>query len=372
MDDLGSESHTNSAKLASSETATDFGPPNVIAADSDVVDLSDPLVADQQVPNAAIEDNGSAVHRRGELKPPVGIVAAFSFGLFSAVGYSAANIALRQSVGVDPFLVSAVKAAPTVIVLGPVLIWMVLTSRTIATSTKMIPRFAATALLAQIVGNGAFQIALGVIGLAAAVPITLGTLIVGGALLGRIMLGEPVRLRTIIAMVTLIAAVVVLSLPHDGPRFISSTSDLPIWAGALTAAASGAAYALFGVMLRQALTGGLSPPATMFISGVVGTAALWSIAICRVGSDGIAAISADQWGVMATAGMCNFTAFVALSVALKALPVVAVNLLNASQVAMAAIAGVVLFAEPVTWPLLTGIGLTFVGLGVLANRKKKS
>ena len=316
-------------------------------------------------------DHSTADPSIRRLKPPVGIVAAACFGLFAAVGYTASNIALRQSVGVDPFLVSAVKAAPTVILLGPVLIWMVLTSRTIATSTHMIPRFAATALLAQIVGNGAFQIALGVIGLAASVPITLGVLIIGGAFLGRIMLGEPVRVRTIFAMLTLIAAVVVLSLPADAPRVVSSTSSLPLWAGALMAAASGAAYALFGVMLRRTLTGGLSPPATMFISGVVGTIALWSITVSRIGTSGIAEISSDQWGVMATAGMCNFTAFVALSIALKALPVVAVNLLNASQVAMAAVAGVFLFAEPVTWPLLIGIALTFMGLGILANRKKK-
>lgn len=305
-----------------------------------------------------------------ELRPPIGIVAASVFGVVAAVFYTAANVALRQCVGVDPFLVSAVKAAPTVIVLGPFLIWMLARGEAIATSARMVPRFILAALLGQFVGNAAFQIALGVIGLAASVPITLGVLIIGGAILGRFILNEPVRPRTIVAMFVLIIAVVVLSLPDATTRPSQSVSSLPIWVGALCAAASGAAYALFGVVMRQALTGGLSAPATMFISGLVGTIALWSVALVRLGIDPLMLVTGDQWAVMAAAGACNFTAFVALSVALKSLPVVAVNLINASQVAMAAVAGVFLFAEPVTGPLVTGIALTFAGLLILASRRR--
>ena len=309
---------------------------------------------------------------RPALKPPMGILAATVFGMVAAVMYTAANIALRQCVDVDPFLVSAVKAAPTVIVLGPFLAWMLVRRETIATSYKMVPRFIAASLLGQFVGNAAFQISLGVIGLAASVPITLGVLIIGGAILGRVILHEPVRLRTILAMITLIAAVIVLSLPDATVKPAQSTSTLPIWVGALCAAASGAAYALFGVVMRQTLTGGLSAPATMFISGMVGTIALWSVTLLRIGVGPLEMITFDQWAVMAAAGAFNFSAFVALSVALKSLPVVAVNLINASQVAMAAVAGVVLFAEPVTGPLIAGILLTFVGLLILANRRKPS
>ncbi|MBD54315.1 MAG: hypothetical protein CMM05_04430, partial [Rhodopirellula sp.] len=51
-----------------------------------------------------------------ELRPPVGNAMGVVLGLSAAVLYTLANIALRQCVAVDPFLVSAVKAAPTVIV----------------------------------------------------------------------------------------------------------------------------------------------------------------------------------------------------------------------------------------------------------------
>lgn len=306
---------------------------------------------------------------REHLHPPVGIAAGAAFGLAAAVLYTGSNIALRQCVGIDPFLVAAVKAAPTVVVLGPWVAWMWLSGRRLATSTRMIPRFALVALIGQIVGNAAFQTALGSIGLAATVPITLGMLIASGAVFGRVMLGEPVRLRTIAAMVTLIVAVVILSQPQTTSPPAGAEPALPVWFGGLCAAASGTAYAVFGTVLRQTLNGGVSGPATMLISGAIGTVSLWSIALSRMGAETIATTSPEQWSTMTAAGVLNLTAFVALSTALKALPVVAVNLINASQVAMAAVAGVLLFSEPVTVPLLTGILLTFAGLMILASRR---
>ena len=322
-------------------------------------------------------------HRDGELRPPLGMVAGAFFGVASAVLYTLANIALRHCVGIDPFLVSAVKAAPTVLVLGPFLGWMLARGEAVATSGRMVPRFIAAALIGQFVGNAAFQGALGMIGLAATVPITLGTMIIGAAVLGRVILHEPVRVRTAVAMVVLIASVIVLSLPDlkgsVGPESnqsltsetgqSSETDASRLWLGSFLAAASGAAYALFGVMMRQSLTGGLSAPLTMFISGAVGTISLWSMTLFRLGPETLSLVPSNDWATMFAAGCLNFTAFVALSASLKSLPVVAVNLINASQVAMAAAAGIILFAEPVTSSLVLGIALTFVGLGILAGRR---
>ncbi len=304
-----------------------------------------------------------------QLKAPVSIVAGAGFGLAAAVLYTASNVALRKSIGLDPFLVSAVKAAPTLMAMGPVLIWMMATQRTIATSYQIVPRLIIVTLISQFVGNAAFQIALSVIGLAVSVPITLGTLIIGGAILGRTMLGEPVRIRSIIAMVTLISAVVVLSLPNGSSPPVESATHFSMWTGALFAVASGSAYALFGVVVRQSLTSGMSAPAIMFLSGLTGTVSLWAFCMTRMSMADLQVISSTDWSTMIAAGVFNTVAFVALSTALKALPVVAVNLINASQVAMAAIAGVILFAEPITTSLIIGIVLTFVGLAILADRK---
>ncbi len=65
---------------------------------------------------------------------------------------------------------------------------------------------------------------------------------------------------------------------------------------------------------------------------------------------------------MAVAGVCNLVGFVALNKGLQLTTLVRANTLNASQVAMAALAGVLLFQEsPSVW-LLAGVSLTIVGI----------
>jgi len=314
-------------------------------------------------------------------------------GLASAVFYTLANIALRESVGVNPYLVSAVKALPTVVILGPVLGWMLSRGTSLHVSRQRLPAFLAASFGAQFIGNAAFQQALGHIGLAATVPITLGTLIVAGAAFGAALLREPVSQNKVLAMVILISAVVVLSIPRGGQpagdntptskaspstasqpaaEIVQQPSSADVLFGSFWATTSGIAYAIFGVILRQILQTGMRPAMTMFISGVVGVVSLWTFTFWRLGSETIAATSTNQWLVMTSAGVFNFSAFVALTGALRRLPVVAVNLINASQVAMAAMAGVALFGEPITVQLIAGILLTLLGLVILTRRTRAS
>ncbi len=321
-------------------------------------------------------------------------------GIASAVLYTLTNIALRNCVDVDAYLVSAVKAAPTVFVLGPLVGWLSIrptASRPSSASRsrsafRRLPQFVLASFLAQFFGNAAFQKALERIGLAASVPITLGVLIVGGAILGAVLLKEPVGRRKVIAMITLIVAVVVLSLPDrpvaepinvplnaNAETIAASEPTLPeptlpepidLVVGSLWAAVSGLAYAFFGVSMRQTLQTGIPARNLMLISGVTGSVALWAFCFATLGTATITSTSPTQWMLMVTAGCLNFSAFVAITTALRLLPVVAVNLINASQVAMAGVAGVILFDEPITTRLALGIALTFVGLIILARRTR--
>ncbi|MCC9599557.1 DMT family transporter [Stieleria sp. JC731] len=315
-------------------------------------------------------------------------------GLASAILYTLTNIALRHCVEVDPYLVSAVKAAPTVVILGPYLLLQLKladhdntahsnlnsdadSSRTNHSTRNRLPprhhlrRFIGASFLAQFFGNAAFQKALGYIGLAASVPITLGVLIVGGAILGVIILSEPVSRRKVVAMATLIFAVVILSLPDSfAPSNSQSVSAADILTGSLWAAISGLAYSFFGVTMRMTLQQGFPSSLLMFLSGVTGTVTLWGYCFIAVGFSVVSQTTPTQWLAMTAAGIFNFTAFVAITASLRLLPVVAVNLINASQVAMAAIAGVILFGEPMSIRLLTGIALTFIGLVILARRTR--
>ncbi|QEG02458.1 EamA-like transporter family protein [Stieleria maiorica] len=275
--------------------------------------------------------------------------------------------------------------------MGPIVGWLSVrpspTHRPTATiaraALRRFPQFILASFLAQFFGNAAFQKALERIGLAASVPITLGVLIVGGAILGAVLLKEPVSRRKVVAMVTLITAVVVLSIPDrevSEPREIESVTtssaeaDLPeaidVVVGSLWAAVSGLAYAFFGVTMRQTLQTGIPARNLMLVSGLTGSIALWAFCFVTLGTATITSTSPSQWALMFTAGFLNFSAFVAITTALRLLPVVAVNLINASQVAMAGVAGVILFNEPITIQLAIGISLTFIGLIILARRTR--
>lgn len=293
-----------------------------------------------------------------------------------------ANIALRRCVDLDAYLVSSVKAAPTVLCLAPVLAYRLATkarwpgwetsSANVRPANEFHPiwQFLVASFFAQFFGNVAFQKALGYIGLAASVPITLGTLIVGGAILGMLLLGEPVDRRKVLAMVTLILAVVILSLPRSSSPGEAVVSASDVLVGSVWAAISGLSYSFFGVTMRKTLHLGFRASELMFISGFTGTVTLWGYTFATVGWTVVSATTAGQWLMMGAAGLFNFLAFVAITSALRHLPVVAVNLINASQVAMAAVAGVIVFREPVTWELGLGIGLTFIGLLILARRTR--
>lgn len=307
-------------------------------------------------------------------------------GVVAAVLYTLTNIALRDCVNVDAYLVSAVKAAPTVIFLAPVIARIAIQKQSVIASKRRIPQFLFASFLAQFFGNAAFQKALERIGLAASVPITLGVLIVGGAFFGVLLLKEGVNRQKILSMITLIIAVVVLSLPNAGPgaqqgdmeksqdtesqdtQRVKTTSAGDALIGSLWAASSGLAYSFFGVTLRLTLQSGVKSTTAMFLSGLVGIVTLWPYIYLTLGHEVVHGTPLTLWMTMAIAGLCNFLAFIAITASLKLLPVVAVNLINASQVAMAAVAGVMLFEEPVTWTLLTGIFLTIAGLVIMAKR----
>ena len=101
-----------------------------------------------------------------------------------------------------------------------------------------------------------------------------------------------------------------------------------------------------------------------------GTVFLGSAAVVRVGWQGLAATAPADLGVMLLGGACNAVAFYALGLGLAKLPVVYVNVVNGSQAAIAAVAGVVLFAEPLSTELAVGVVLTVLGIGLLDSRRK--
>jgi drug/metabolite transporter (DMT)-like permease len=309
-----------------------------------------------------------------------GLTLAVAGGLGAAVGYAGTNIGLRYVSGLDPFFVSAMKALPTVVLALPWIAAMIYRGQALIPQRRLLGWMVVTALIGQLGGNVLFQLGLRHAGLSLSVPINLGAMIIGGAVAGRTLLGEPITRKVVIASCLLVIATAILSIVPDlPPSAAGEPSRLAVdgaspttgrtLLGLLANLFSGISYGALGVGLRYCLRGGLPTPVVIGTSTGVGLAVLGAIGLFRIGAIGLAEIDGRQWTAMIIAGTLNAIAFVMLTHALKRLGVTVVNLLNATQAALAAVAGVLLFAEPLTVPLIIGVGLTGLGLAILSWRR---
>lgn len=298
-------------------------------------------------------------------------IGAF-FGSLSAVGYTAANVCLRAVTNCDPIWVSTIKAMPTVVLVGPWLLVLLHRGLRVLPTHRTLWAIVLAGLFGQLAGNVLFQWSLGVIGIALVVPITLGTIIVMGAIMGRAFLHESITPRTAVALVILIAAIGVLSAgAGSAHQSLAGDGDQPVsgWARALTlsagvaaAAIAGLAYSVLGVVIRYGVSGRAPISTVMTIIALVGMVGLGLLSWLRIGMEGMLGTTSTDLGVMILAGLFNAFAFLSLIKALQLTTVTYVNALNASQAAMAATAGVLFFGEAMTGSLVLGVALTAVGL----------
>ena len=318
--------------------------------------------------------------------PPVARAAwrGALFAMLSAFSYTGANIALRQlsdddlrveqMSGLDwSIWVSAIKAVPV-----SVISWTLIAYRAGRRLRALPPRnlllpLLATGVVMQVGGNVMFQWALSLGGLALSVTLCFGTLITGGALLGRIVLGEPISRRMAVAIVVLISAIGLASVSaQQASQSVSQgEATLLVVVGAIaTACASGLAYATGGVMIRRTVTRDVSLSATLVVISCTGVLGLGSWSVLNSGFEVLRSTSAEALTLMVVAGLFNAAAFYAVSKALQLIPVVRVNTLNSSQVVMGGLAGMLFFGELLTFWLAAGIGLTIVGLMLVQHRRK--
>ena len=292
-------------------------------------------------------------------------------GLFSALLYNVTNAFLRSVHNCDPFWVSAVKALPTALLMAPWLGWLAWRGEKVIPAPKIICLLILGSVCGQVGGNVPFQWALGEIGLALTVPLTLGGMIVFGAILGPLLLREPLTSRAIVSMVILILAMVVLTFGAEEARLSVSADDQPnFWRlvlGVSAAALSGLAYSILNVLNRYCVGHGATIPGTLLVVSVVGMLSLGGMSLARLGSAELLATKPHDLEMMLLAGLCNAVAFVALTRSLQLTSVFYVNALNATQATMAALTGILLFQEALSPWLVMGVALTILGLMLLTG-----
>jgi len=291
----------------------------------------------------------------------------------SALGYTAANGFLKAAAEADlaAIWVSSVKTLPTVVGALPWLIWSWHRGQRLFPARRVVLELLAAGLVGQLAGNVLFQWSLGVVGLAITVPLCFGAIICSSVVLGRIWLHESVTPATLFSVGLIIVAIWILSLSADDaydPILQQSVAPRLIAMAVVAACCAGSAYGLLGMVIRRASIENASVAATTFLVAGIGAISLNVLSWNYQGWEGIQQTTQGQWTLMISAGICNFIAFVALTRALQITSLIFVNVINASQVAMAAVMGVLIFGEAISLGLFAGAALTIVGLLVMPRK----
>ena len=294
-------------------------------------------------------------------------------GGFSAFCYSLTNGCLRHvAVRFDidwALWVASWKTMPTAVVGWFLMAGLARRGHSVIPPRDILLSLIANGLLMQFCGNVLFQFGLSRAGLALSVPLCFASLIAMSAILGRIILHDPIRPRTIVAMGLLMLSVIILS---QGTRAASVASQLSWQDAALGAAAalgSGIGFSISGVIVRHCIRRGVPICVALGYSSTVAMCPI-VIALANEGWGSLWGVL-DRGGLVAllSGGILNAVGFFSISEALRYLPVVRVNLINASQAAMGGLMGVMLFHEVPTWWLALGTLTTISSLVVLGTEE---
>ena len=286
-------------------------------------------------------------------------------GLLAAFGYTATNICLRSVTNVDSAFVACVRSIPTLLLVIPLLLLRTSRGQALVAPRSHVFWLVVTGIFTQIFGNVLFQWSLGIIGLALSVPLVFGSMIIGSAVIGAVVLKEPINKATAGAIVILLAAVAVLAFGAQrgiGPLKLTEAQLGMVSLAVLGNMISGFAYSALGTVMRRGMKAGMSIEMTLLLLATVGLGSLGSWSLWKLGPDYMVSLGITDYGWMIGAGILNAVSFYCLATALQHLNVVYVHIINASQAAMAALVGVLIFAEPLTGYLIFGICLTAVGL----------
>lgn len=298
-------------------------------------------------------------------------------GLFAAVTYSVANLALRGLSKTDggtgwDMWVAGTKAFPTFAVAVFLFARRRMAGLTTFPEWNLVWPITVAALFNQLGGNFAFQMSLRAIGLAISVPICFSTIICSGAIMGRIILKDQVSVRTAISIGLMIASIVFLSSSATSrsadPHGTVSTAALSVPAGVALSMVSGLCYGVTGVYIRRAVRSHMRVEATLFLFSAAGFLVLCPISLCLLPLSTITAITSGEWLTIATAGIFNAIGFYAITHAMRFLTISRANVINASQNALCAVGAVFLFQEQMSFLGVIGFALTIAGLLALDRR----
>ena len=142
----------------------------------------------------------------------------------------------------------------------------------------------------------------------------------------------------LIASLVFLAAGATNSLPEISPILVA--------VAVVTAMSAGASYGVGTAIYRRWVVNRLTTEQALSIITLTGMISTGAIALFRVGLDGALATPPVTVLAMLAAGVANAVALTTISKALEYISVAKANGINATQIALSALAGILIFTEP--------------------------
>ncbi len=294
------------------------------------------------------------------------------FCVCAALFYTVANICMRKvaALGAEPLWAVGNKEFVTVLAAAPWMLMRAARGMKVWPAPKEFLYIVLVGLAIQVIGNIGVQWSLGVVGLAVTIPASIGSSLIFGATFGVVLLKEKVSARSLFAIGLLIGSLAILGIGAKTASLNETSAAAPAVAPMASVAllaffcsvTAGMTYALLSIVIRRSMTGTTPQSALVFLITFCGAASLWPISFYQHGLSVITSTTSQQYFWIYSAGIFNLLGFLSITKGLGLTTVVHGNSLNSSQVALAAIAGVVFFNEPLTAWLVAGAALTALGI----------
>lgn len=270
--------------------------------------------------------------------------------------------ALSLYAELSPAWVICVKETVTVAVVGPWLVYQTLRGQLTWPNWGTLLALVVVALGVQVIGNQGLMWAFRMIGISISIPAMMGMNLLSSAtrLVCPSRTGQPTDHgghRTLDPGRRLVEDRSRAGLRVDHHRFAHGRPG-----GEHLRAAAGFIFASMAVAIRKTVTRTTPMAVILVLFTFVGTLSLAPLSVCQMGVSGILATPASALGLMLLAGVLNLIGFFSITKGLQFATVVQANVISASQVAMAAVIGMLFFQETPSSSITVGVCLTIAGM----------
>jgi len=236
---------------------------------------------------------------------------------------------------------------------------------------RLLVVLAVMGLITQWAGNLPVIWAMSVVGLSITIPVALGTNLTFSAILGWFILREKITGTSAFAIALMSISVVLFSLgasqvseaiTASTGKSVSTTMTIVAVLAAVTA---GIVFACLAIVIRRSVTRSTSPSVVVFMITFLGVLTLGPWSLYQNGVEMLYAIPVRDHILMIVMGSLNLIGFISVAKGLEMTTVAHANVLTASQVAMVAVAGMMLFNEPASPWLIVGVCLAIAGIIII-------